>query len=310
MHKTYIKNQLHGWVVVDKPLGFTSTDIVRIIKKKFNVKKVGHGGTLDPMATGILPIAIGEATKTVSYLMNSKKTYTFTVKWGEETDTDDSTGNIINQKILYPDLVDVKKIIPRFIGEIDQLPPIYSAKKINGKRAYQIARDGEIPRLSTNKVKIENIKILEKISEKEMSFEVTCGKGTYVRSLARDFGRCLGTYGHITKLERTAYGPFFNKIIISIDRLNEINHVIDNLYLLIQPIETVLDDILAVKINNQEANKLKTGLSIPLSPEYNGNNNRDAYAIFEKKLIAICKINENVLKPIRVLNIEDKKTGE
>ena len=309
MDKVYKKNQLHGWVVVDKPLGLTSTDIVRIIKRKFNVKKVGHGGTLDPMATGILPIAIGEATKTVSYLMDSKKTYTFTVKWGEETDTDDSTGNIINKKNLYPNLIDIKNILPKFIGEIDQLPPNYSAKKINGKRAYKISRDGEIPLLSKNKVKIETIKILEKISEKEMSFEVTCGKGTYVRSLARDFGRCLGTYGHITKLERTAYGPFFNKIIISIDRLNEINHVIDNLYLLIQPIETVLDDILAVNVSKQEANKLKTGLSIPLSPEYIGNN-RDAYAIFEKKLIALCKINENVLRPIRVLNIEDQKIGE
>jgi tRNA pseudouridine55 synthase len=303
MDKVYKKNQLHGWVVVDKPLGLTSADIVRIVKRKFNVKKVGHGGTLDPMATGILPIAIGEATKTVSYLMDSKKTYTFTVKWGEETDTDDSTGNIINKKILYPNLIDIKNILPKFIGEIDQLPPI------NGKRAYKISRGGEIPLLSKNKVKIETIKILERISEKEMSFEVICGKGTYVRSLARDFGRCLGTYGHITKLERTAYGPFFNKIIVSIDRLNEINHGIDNLYLLIQPIETVLDDILAVNVSKQEANKLKTGLSIPLILEYIGNN-RDAYAIFEKKLIALCKINENVLRPIRVLNIEDQKIGE
>jgi len=305
MNKTYKKNQLHGWIVIDKPLGLTSTDIVRIIKKKLNVKKVGHGGTLDPMATGILPIAIGEATKTVSYLMNSKKTYTFTVKWGEETDTDDSTGNIINQKTLYPNITNVRKILPKFIGEIDQLPPNYSAKKINGERAYKIARDGKIPKLQENKVKIDSIKILEKISEKEMSFEVTCGKGTYVRSLARDFGRCLDTYGHITKLKRTAYGPFFNKIIVSIDRLNEINHDIDNLHLLVQPIETVLDDILAVNVSKQEANKLKTGLFIPLSLEYKGHENKGAYAICENKLIALCKINENDLKPIRVLNIED-----
>ena len=276
MNKTYKKNQLHGWIVIDKPLGLTSTDIVRIIKKKLNVKKVGHGGTLDPMATGILPIAIGEATKTVSYLMNSKKTYTFTVKWGEETDTDDSTGNIINQKTLYPNITNVRKILPKFIGEIDQLPPNYSAKKINGERAYKIARDGKIPKLQENKVKIDSIKILEKISEKEMSFEVTCGKGTYVRSLARDFGRCLDTYGHITKLKRTAYGPFFNKIIVSIDRLNEINHDIDNLHLLVQPIETVLDDILAVNVSKQEANKLKTGLFIPLSLEYKGHENKGA----------------------------------
>jgi len=305
MNKTYKKNQLHGWIVIDKPLGLTSTDIVRIIKKKLNVKKVGHGGTLDPMATGILPIAIGEATKTVAYLMNSKKTYTFTVKWGEETDTDDSTGNIINQKTLYPNITNVRKILPKFIGEIDQLPPNYSAKKINGERAYKIARDGKIPKLQENKVKIDSIKILEKISEKEMSFEVTCGKGTYVRSLARDFGRCLDTYGHITKLKRTAYGPFFNKIIVSIDRLNEINHDIDNLHLLVQPIETVLDDILAVNVSKQEANKLKTGLFIPLSLEYKGHENKGAYAICENKLIALCKINENDLKPIRVLNIED-----
>ena len=213
MDKVYKKNQLHGWVVVDKPLGLTSTDIVRIIKRKFNVKKVGHGGTLDPMATGILPIAIGEATKSIDYL-NDKKKPLPEDNWVNKTDTDDSNGDGFTGNI-FKKSIPIKNILPK---KDWQLPPNYSAKKINGKRAYKISRDGEIPLLSKNKVKIETIKILEKISEKEMSFEVTCGKGTYVRSLARDFGRCLGTYGHITKLERTAYGPFFNKIIVSIDK--------------------------------------------------------------------------------------------
>ena len=311
MHKTYIKRQLHGWVVVDKPLGFTSTDIVRIIKKKFNVKKVGHGGTLDPMATGILPIAIGEATKVISLVQSKEKKYAFIIKWGESTETDDAEGKILEISKARPSHKEITSILNCFIGNIFQKPPLYSAIKINGQRSYKLARQKIEIEHKPRKIQVYNLTLKKIIDVNSAEFEVTCGKGTYVRSLARDIAEKLNTKGHIVSLRRLSVGPFDEKDTIFIDFSKEIIHsqpVLDKL----SPIETVLDDIPALVLNEKEARQVKQGQKINFEslqfiknfelkyPNYNAF--EKVCAICNKKLIALIKIEDGKVKPTRVIN--------
>ncbi len=202
------RRDVHGWVILDKPVGMTSTHAVAVLKRLFNAKRVGHAGTLDPLASGGLPIALGEATKTVPFVMDGRKRYRFTVCWGAERDTDDTEGSVTHASDARPSVETIRALLPQFTGVIEQTPPQYSAIKIQGERAYDLARDGETVALQPRPVEIHELVLLEQPDADHSVFEAECGKGTYVRALARDMGRILGCYGHISALRRTLCGPF------------------------------------------------------------------------------------------------------
>src|SRR5690242_4003426 len=201
------KFDVHGWVVLDKPVGMTSTHAVSVIKRLFKAKRAGHAGTLDPLASGCLPIALGEATKTVPFVMEGRKRYRFTVQWGEERDTDDAEGRVVEISAVRPEEAAIRAALPRFTGTIAQVPPRFSAIKVEGERAYDLARDGEVVELEPRPVEIGRLELVERPDAEHAVFEAECGKGTYVRALARDLGRVLGTFGHVSALRRTAVGP-------------------------------------------------------------------------------------------------------
>ena len=213
-----------GWINLNKPEGISSSKCVITLKKILNVKKIGHAGTLDPLASGVLPIAIGEATKSIRFVSDEHKTYTFKICWGVETSTDDKEGTIIRKTKRRPKEFTILQNIEKFIGEIDQRPPIYSAIKINGKRAYNIARSGKIPEIKKRKVTIFKFMLKKIISEDEAEFTVKCSKGTYIRSLARDLGNEIGVLGHISMLKREEVGTFLNNRSISLDQIKKLSH--------------------------------------------------------------------------------------
>ena len=202
------KRDFHGWLILDKDVGQTSTAAVAALKRLFRAKKVGHAGTLDPLASGVLPIAFGEATKTVSYVMDGQKAYRFKVRWGVETDTDDSEGRPVSEAAARPSPEAVRAVLPRFTGKIEQTPPRYSALKIEGERAYNLAREGEDVSLAARPVEVHRLALAEIPDADHAVFETECGKGTYVRALARDMGRALGCLGHVCALRRTRVGSF------------------------------------------------------------------------------------------------------
>jgi tRNA pseudouridine55 synthase len=211
---------ISGWLVLDKPLGMGSTDAVSKIKWLFKAEKAGHAGTLDPLASGILPIALGEATKTVPYVMEGEKVYRFTVQWGAETATDDAEGDVLNESVERPSRDAVEAILPNYTGAIQQKPPAYSAIKIGGERAYDLAREGEAVDIPAREVEIESLTILSH-DDGRTAFQVECGKGTYVRSLARDMGRELGCYGHVVELRRTVVDPFDEEDAVALEELQK-----------------------------------------------------------------------------------------
>src|SRR5437763_6974136 len=213
------KRDVHGWVVLDNPIGMTSTHAVAVIKRLFNAKRAGHAGTLDPLASGGLPIALGEATKTVPFVMDGRKRYRFTVCWGAERDTDDIEGQVTATSDQRPTQEAILALLPRFTGVIEQVPPRYSAIKVQGERAYDLARDGEIVELAPRPVEIHHLSLVEQTDASHSVFEAECGKGTYVRALARDMGRLLGCYGHISALRRTLVGPFTENDMIPLEQL-------------------------------------------------------------------------------------------
>jgi tRNA pseudouridine55 synthase len=213
------KREVDGWLVLDKPVGMTSTHAVAVVKRAFAAKKAGHAGTLDPLASGILPIALGEATKTVPFVMDGKKTYRFTVKWGAETDTDDAEGQIIARSDVRPSEAEIRAALSQFTGVIMQTPPKYSAVKIAGERAYDLARAGEEVKIEPRQVEIERLDLIAMPDGDHAEFSAECGKGTYVRAIARDLGRALGTYGHVVALRRVAVGPFMEAIAVKVEDL-------------------------------------------------------------------------------------------
>ena len=215
------KQDVHGWVIVDKPVGMTSTQAVGMVKRLFCARRAGHAGTLDPLASGCLPIALGEATKTVPFVMEGNKSYRFTVRWGEERDTDDAEGRVIETSAARPDAAAISALLPRFVGTIAQVPPRFSAVKIEGERAYDLARDGEVVELDARPVEIHRLELLETPDADHAVLAAECGKGTYVRALARDIGRALGCFGHVAALRRTAVGPFTEDIATALATLQE-----------------------------------------------------------------------------------------
>ena len=199
---------VHGWLIFDKPLNMTSTEAVGTIKRLFDAQKAGHAGTLDPLATGVLPLALGEATKTVSFAMDGEKSYQFTVRWGAQTSTDDSEGEVVETSEARPKVADIEAALENFRGPILQVPPRFSAIKIAGNRAYDLARDGEPVELEAREVTINTLELIDHVDPSTAVFEAECGKGTYVRAIARDLGRVLGCHGHVSALRRTRALPW------------------------------------------------------------------------------------------------------
>ncbi len=297
---------VHGWVVFDKPLGMTSTQAVGKIRRIFEAEKAGHGGTLDPLASGLLPIALGEATKTVQWAMEGRKVYRFEVTWGEERSTDDREGEVTARSELRPSKADIEAILPQFQGVIQQAPPAFSAIRIDGERAYDLARAGEKPVMAERPVTIEKLALTDCPDVARAVFEVTCGKGTYVRSLARDMGRKLGCFGHVSALRRVSVGPFAEADMISLERLEEMSHKPlgnDAKNGALRPLTTALDGIPALAISDAEAQRLKQGQPILLRGA-NAPIACDAVLVtWGSKPLGICCIEQGSLKPKRLFNL-------
>jgi tRNA pseudouridine55 synthase len=301
------KRDVHGWVVLDKPIGMTSTHAVAVIKRLFSAKRAGHAGTLDPLASGCLPIALGEATKTVPFVVDGRKTYIFTVRWGEERDTDDAEGRVVNTSEGRPDAAAIQVLLPRFVGTIEQIPPRFSAIKIGGERAYDLARDGETVEITPRAVTIYRLELLETPDPDHAVLAAECGKGTYVRALARDLGRLLGVFGHVSALRRSRVRPFSESDMISLERLDSLCHRAaageGNLADLLLPVETALDDIPALAVSPADAARLNRGQAVLLR-------GRDAAVIRGTvqvasggQLVAIAEIDRGEIVPKRVFNL-------
>lgn len=297
------KRALHGWLNLYKPYGMTSTQAVGAVKRLLRPEKIGHAGTLDPLAEGILPLALGEATKTVPYMMDARKTYQFTIGWGEARDTDDAEGTVIARSDIRPISDEIVSILPRFIGEIEQIPPAYSALKIDGKRAYDLARAGKNPEMKSRKVRIDTLELV-KAEENQASFEVTCGKGTYIRSLARDIAQGLGTVGYVSALRRSRVGVFDAADAISLDFLEKLVHnptfsVEKLLAETLKPLSTALDDIPALTVDRADSHRLRQGQAI--SSE--SSDNTVMVALFHAEtLVAIGERRGHEIVPKRVFN--------
>ncbi len=289
---------IHGWVIVDKPEGLTSAQVVAKLKHLFKVKKVGHGGTLDPLATGVLPVALGEATKMLPYVLDGNKAYCFDVKWGEARTTDDREGDITDISSKRPTFQEIHEILASFIGKIEQVPPPYSALKINGKRAYALAREGKKVELPPRQVEITSLRLLKTMPD-AARFEVLCSKGTYVRSLARDLALGLGTYGHVTSLRRLRAGPFQEKDSILLDSLLKIGHNTE-LMKYVLPLQDALADILALEVQHSEAVKLRQGQAIPT---FHRGKEEVAMIRCGGTPQALANIRGGLIVPIRVFNL-------
>ena len=304
---------IHGWIAVDKPSGITAAAVVSRVKRALNAAKVGHGGTLDPLATGILPIALGEATKTVNFAMDGRKTYQFELIWGVGTDTDDSDGKVIATSDVRPARAQIEAALPTFTGSIQQVPPDYSAIKVDGKRAYDLARAGETLVLAARTVVVTRFSLLSTDQElaadpERAKFEVDCGKGTYIRALVRDLAKVLGTLGHIAVLRRTRCGPFGQERAISLENLEALGHkTAASEHLL--PVATVLDDIPALALTVEEARRMSLGQSIALWPVAKrspliGLEPGDAVqARCGDKLVAVAEVGNGTVRPVRVMNL-------
>ncbi|MCB1491249.1 MAG: tRNA pseudouridine(55) synthase TruB [Rhodobiaceae bacterium] len=299
------KRAIDGWLVLDKPVGLTSTRALGICKRLFRPKKAGHAGTLDPLASGILPLAFGEATKTVSFAMDGEKVYRFTVHWGIETETDDAEGDAVATSDHRPDEAAIRAALSRFTGTIMQRPPAYSAIKVDGERAYDLARAGEAVELAERPVEIDGLDLIDMPDADHAVFGTVCGKGTYVRALARDIARHLGTRGHVSALRRTAVGPFDEADSISLEKLEELGHKapapVDPAPFLL-PVETVLDDIPALAFDRQEAARLRNGQPVLVKGSEAPIVSGAAYATERGRIVAIGSVEKGAFKPARVFN--------
>jgi len=301
------KRDVHGWVVLDKPIGMTSTHAVSIIKRLFQARRCGHAGTLDPLASGCLPIALGEATKTVPFVMDGRKLYRFTIRWGEERDTDDAEGRVVETSEARPTPEAIRALLPAYTGIIQQVPPRYSAIKIEGERAYDLARDGETVELAPRPVEIARLELTATPDPDHAVLEAECGKGTYVRSLARDLGRGLGCFGHVSALRRVAVGPFTEQTMISLEDLEALCHRAaageGSLADALMPVETALDDIPALAVGRADAARLQRGQAVLLrgrdAPIFHGS----AYVTVEGHLLALAEVEHGEIVPKRVFNL-------
>jgi tRNA pseudouridine55 synthase len=301
------KRDINGWLVLDKPVGMTSTHAVSVVKRAFQAKRAGHAGTLDPLASGLLPIALGEATKTVPFVMDGRKIYRFTVRWGEERDTDDAEGRVTHSSLDRPDADAVRAVLPRFTGLIEQVPPRFSAVKIDGERAYDLARDGEEVELAPRTIEVHHLALVDCPDRDHCVLAAECGKGTYVRALARDMGRALGCYGHVEALRRTAVGPFTEQVTTSLETLEgtiatlEAGQPVSPPALL--PVAAGLAALPALRVSSADAGRLARGQSVLLR-------GRDAPVMegwvsvsAQGALVALAEIAQGELRPRRIFNL-------
>jgi tRNA pseudouridine55 synthase len=301
------KRDVHGWVVLDKPVGMTSTHAVGQVKHLFKAKRAGHAGTLDPLASGCLPIALGEATKTVPFVMDGRKFYRFTIRWGEERDTDDAEGRVTATDDRRPTADAIRALLPAFTGTIEQVPPRFSAIKVAGERAYDLARDGEAVELNARPVEIDSLVLEEVVDGDRAVLAAECGKGTYVRALARDLGRRLGCFGHVAALRRLAVGPFGEETMILLEDLQGLCHraaageasLADTL----MPVETALDDIPALAVSGADAARLQRGQAVVMrgrdAPVLRG----QVYVTVAGQLLALAEADRGEIIPKRVFNL-------
>jgi tRNA pseudouridine55 synthase len=319
--------KVDGWINLDKPVGLTSTQALAKVRRYFNAQKGGHAGTLDPLATGVLPIALGEATKTIPFVQDASKTYSFTVTWGEACDTDDLEGRVIATSTNRPALADIRALLPDFMGEIEQRPPQFSAIKIDGERAYDLARDGQDFEIKSRIVRIYDLTITPHPTlpppggedkgggdaiQETTAFLCTCGKGTYIRAIARDLGERLGCYGHISALRREAVGGFSAQEAISLDLLEKMDQIAA-LERVLLPLGRVLDDIPALPLSDQEAAKLRNGQSLAFvsKPDFDRLSKAGidpksgalVLALHNNIAAALVEIHGPDIRPVRVFNL-------
>ncbi|WP_135211821.1 tRNA pseudouridine(55) synthase TruB [Vitreimonas flagellata] len=312
-------DDVSGWIVLDKPDDMTSTHAVSAVRRIFNAQKAGHAGTLDPLASGILPIALGEATKTVPWLMEAEKTYLFTIKWGASTDTQDREGKVTATSDVRPSAEAIREALKAFVGEIQQIPPQFSAVKVDGERAYDLARDGETVELQPRAVVVHEAELVNTEGEDLATFRVRSGKGFYIRALARDLAAALGAEGHVWRLRRAAVGPFTEAESVTLDALEDLRHkgaASERL----KPVETALADIPALAINGEDAFKLRQGRPIVLLPHVmealkpkfrertiaGQDASRAAVALFQGKAIALGDVRAGRFSPTRVFHLADQ----
>ncbi|SSC65858.1 tRNA pseudouridine(55) synthase TruB [Ciceribacter selenitireducens] len=295
-----------GWLILDKPVDFGSTEAVSKIKWLFDAQKAGHAGTLDPLASGMLPIALGDATKTVPYVMDGRKIYEFTVTWGEERTTDDLEGEATETSVNRPSEEAIRALLPNYTGVISQIPPQFSAIKIAGERAYDLAREGETVDIPSREVEIFRLTLIGCPDVNSARFEVECGKGTYVRSLARDFGRDLGCYGHISSLRRTFVAPFAEDMMVPLAELTALEAIEDKqerlaaLDAFLIDTGEALSSLPHIAITEDQAHRLRMGNPILLRGRNAPVAEADAFATCFGKLVAIGEIGEGEFRPRRV----------
>jgi tRNA pseudouridine55 synthase len=292
---------VHGWLVLDKPQGMTSTQAVGAVRRLYAAQKAGHAGTLDPLATGILPIALGEATKTVPFAVEGDKAYRFTVRFGAETDTDDAEGQIVRSCDVLPARAAIEAVLPDFTGEIMQVPPRFSAIKVDGARAYDLAREGEEVELEARPVLIDDLRLIDMPDAATAIFEADCGKGTYVRALARDMGRALGSCGHVIALRRTAVGPFDEATAVKLEQLEAAASEGEaGRYLL--PVEAALQALPDLSVGPNDAAALARGQAVLVrgrdAPVLKG----AAWAHFKGQILALGELEKGAFRPTRVFN--------
>ena len=299
---------VNGWLIVDKPAGITSTNVVNRVKRLFDAAKAGHGGTLDPLATGLLPIAFGEATKTVPYVMDGMKTYRFGLRFGVRTDTDDAEGEMVVESDVRPSEADINAALPQFIGDIQQTPPIYSAIKVDGERAYNLARAKKPVSLEPRSIYIEDFHLSEISDPDNAIFSVTSGKGAYMRALARDLAQAVGTEGHIATLRRLKVGSFTENDAISLDELEEIGQIAA-LDAQLLPVAAALDDIPALTLTDIEATRLRNGQPVSMLRKVDLQRIADiidgdtVLAKSQDGPIALVRYSAGEIRPVRVLNL-------
>jgi tRNA pseudouridine55 synthase len=294
-----------GWLIIDKPAGVTSNDVVVKIRRATRLK-AGHAGTLDPLATGVLPVALGEATKTVSFLSKATKRYGFRVQWGIATDTEDAEGYIVAESARRPDEATIHAVLPRFIGTIAQRPPAYSALKVGGQRAYALARKGEPPQLAARQITVHELTLTARPDRDHADFTALVGEGTYIRALARDIAEALDTCGHITALRRLSVGRFTEAQAISLDFATSLGHSLNASGHLL-PIEAALDDIPALALTADEAARLRHGQAIALADREGARLDRfdDGTIVgarHDQLLVGLARIEGTRLRPVRMIN--------
>jgi tRNA pseudouridine55 synthase len=296
---------IHGWLCLDKPAGMTSTAAVSRVRRITRAQKVGHGGTLDPLATGVLPIALGEATKTVAYAMEGRKHYRFTARLGEARTTDDAEGEILATSEHRPTIAEIAAALPAFVGQIEQVPPRFAAVKVEGERAYDLARRGESVQLAPRTVRVERFDLVERPDLDHATFELVCGRGTYVRALVRDLGAGLGCLGHVVALRRLQVGPFRIEDAVALTALEQLV-ADDALPQALLPVGVALCDLPALSLTQPQVDRLRAGQTIRVAPGLLvGEPDADATvrAMAAGRMIALARLHGSELSPVRVFNL-------